>query len=77
VPGVEILMVAFVPSEVPPLLQAYPMPPVAAREMALLVQDSIVVFGLAVMAALGAAIFCVMVVDAFELHPLEPVTVTV
>ncbi len=53
------------------------MPPVAAREMALLVQDSIVVFGLAVMAAFGAAIFCVMVVAAVELHPLELVTVTV
>jgi hypothetical protein len=33
------------------------MPPVAASDMALLVQDNIVVFGFAVMAAFGAVIF--------------------
>lgn len=53
------------------------MPPVAVSEIALLVQDNIVVFGFAVMAAVGEIIFCVIVVVAVVLHPLEPVTVTV
>lgn len=53
------------------------MPPVAVSEMALLVQDNMVVFGFAVIPAVGAVMFCVIVAAAVVLHPFAPVTVTV
>jgi hypothetical protein len=41
------------------------------------VQDNIVVFGLAVIDAVGAVIFCVMTTEEVVAHPFAPVTVTV
>jgi hypothetical protein len=53
------------------------MPPDAVKESALLVQESMVVFGLETTATFGVLVFCVMVVEDVVLQPLEPVTVTV
>ena len=59
-----------------PPLQAYETPPVAVNEMVFKVQLSTALPELLVIPALGAVVFCVMVMVALDLHPLAAVTVT-
>jgi hypothetical protein len=65
-----------VPKTVVPFDQEYVPPPVAVKEMAVVVQVKIVEVG-TLIPAVGAIEFCVIVDAAVAVQPLVPVTVTV
>jgi hypothetical protein len=77
VPAAVIERPATVDMTVDPSVHEYVCPPVAVTLMAVMLQVSSVVPLLLVMPAVGAVLSFVMVMPASELHPLDPVTVTV
>jgi hypothetical protein len=72
VPGAVTLVAAVVA----PLLQEYVPPPVAVKPILVVVHVRTVVVGV-VIAATGAVLFCVIVIDSVSVHPFVAVTVTV
>ena len=68
--------VALLPTVVAPLLHEYVPPPVAVKLIEVVEHVSIVVAG-AVIPAVGALVFCVMVIGSVSVQPLAAVTVTV
>jgi len=68
--------VEFVPTTAVPFDQEYVPPPVAVNGILVVVQVKVVALG-ALIPAVGATEFCVIVDDAVAVHPLVPVTVTV
>jgi hypothetical protein len=76
VPAAVTFKVAELPTVVDPLLHEYVPPPVAVKLIDVVVQVSTVVAG-AVIAAVGAVMFCVIVIDSVSVHPFAEVTVTV
>jgi hypothetical protein len=82
-PFAEVTVTVYVPAEVTlvaavvaPLLQEYVPPPAAVKVMEVVVHVRTVVVG-AVIAATGAVIFCVIVMDSVSVQPFAAVTVTV
>jgi hypothetical protein len=82
-PFADVTVTVYVPAEltlvaavVAPLLQEYVPPPVAVKLIPVVVHVRTVVIG-AVIAATGAVIFCVIVIDSVSVHPFADVTVTV
>ncbi len=82
-PFEEVTVTVYVPAEVTlvaaviaPLLQEYVPPPVAVKPILVAVHVRTVVVGV-VIAATGAVIFCVIVIDSVSVHPFADVTVTV
>ena len=82
-PFAAVTVTVYVPAEltlvaavVAPLLQEYVPPPVAVKLILVVVHVRTVVVG-AVIAATGAVLFCVIVMDSVSVNPVGPVTVTI
>jgi hypothetical protein len=82
-PFADVTVTVYVPAEltlvaavVAPLLQEYVPPPVDVKPILVAVHVRTVVVGV-VIAATGAVIFCVIVMDSVSVQPFEEVTITV